>query len=81
MCVFVCVRCCGGHNGRFVPLAAAIMAVLFAMRNDTWVGNPSGPSGHLPYEAEEFCLRTDKLFVAWGYKSHAAVGTVHCGSD
>ena len=43
---------------------AAIMAVLFAMRNDTWVGNPSGPAGHLPCKAEEFCLRTDKLFAA-----------------
>ena len=41
------------------------MAVLFAMRrgvtpilfplgNDTWVGNPSGSSGHLPCKAEEF---------------------------
>ena len=40
------------------------MAVLFAMRNDTWVGNPSGPAGHLPCKAEEFCLRTDKLFAA-----------------
>ena len=43
---------------------AAIMAVLFAMRNDTWVGNPSGPAGHLPCKAEEFCLWTDKLFAA-----------------
>ena len=25
------------------------------------MGNPSGPSGHLPYKAEEFCLRTDQL--------------------
>ena len=24
------------------------------------MGNPSGPAGHLPYKAEEFCLRTDK---------------------
>ena len=30
------------------------------MRNDTWVGNPSGPAGHLPYKAEEFFLRTGK---------------------
>ena len=28
------------------------------------MGNPSGPAGHLPYKAEEFCLRTDKLFAA-----------------
>ena len=72
----------GGHNGRFVrhaegrndpfvSLAAAIMAVLFAMRrvittllfplrNDTWVGKPSGSSSHLPCKAEEFFLRTGK---------------------
>ena len=25
------------------------------------MGNPSGPSGHLPYKAEEFCLRTNQL--------------------
>ena len=49
------------------------MAVLFAMR--------MVKLSHLPYKAEEFCLRTEKLVVAWGYKSHAAVGTVHCGSD
>ena len=24
------------------------------------------PAGHLPYKAEEFCLRTDKLFAATG---------------
>ena len=29
-----------GRNAPFVSLAAVIMAVLFAMRNDTWVGNP-----------------------------------------
>ena len=40
------------------------MAVLFPVRNDTCMGNPSGPAGHLPYKAEEFCLRTDKLFTA-----------------
>ena len=27
------------------------------------MGNPSGPAGHLPCKAEEFCLRTDKLFA------------------
>ena len=43
-----------GRNAPFVSLAAAIMAVLFAMRNDTCMGNPSGPSGHLPCKAEEF---------------------------
>ncbi len=36
------------------------------------MGNPSGPSGHLPYKAEEFCLRTDKLFAAMDFKSVAA---------
>ena len=36
------------------------------------MGNPSGPAGHLPYKAEEFCLRTDKLFVAMDLKSVAA---------
>ena len=35
------------------------------------MGNPSGPSGHLPYKAEEFCLRTDKLFAAIDFKSVA----------
>ena len=30
------------------------------------MGNPSGPTGHLPYKAEEFCLRRDKLFAATG---------------
>ena len=25
------------------------------------MGNPSGPAGHLPYKAEEFCLRTNQL--------------------
>ena len=35
-----------------------VMAVLFPSRNDTWVGNPSGSSSHLPYKAEEFFLRT-----------------------
>ena len=29
------------------------------------MGNPSGPSGHLPYKAEEFCLRTDKPLLRW----------------
>ena len=38
----------------------------------TCMGNPSGPSGHLPYKAEEFCLRTDKLFAAMDFKSVAA---------
>ena len=32
------------------------------------MGNPSGPAGHLPYKAEEFCLRTDKLFAAADFK-------------
>ena len=36
------------------------------------MGNPSGPSGHLPCKAEEFCLRTDKLFAAIDFKSVAA---------
>ena len=36
------------------------------------MGNPSGPTGHLPYKAEEFCLRRDKLFAAMDFKSHAA---------
>ena len=27
------------------------------------MGNPSGPAGHLPYKAEEFCLRTDKRSI------------------
>ena len=31
--------------------------------------NPSGPAGHLPYKAEEFCLRTGKLFAAMDFKS------------
>ena len=31
------------------------------------MGNPSGP-----YKAEEFCLRTDKLFAAMDCKSAAA---------
>ena len=30
------------------------MAVLFPLRDDTWVGNPSGSSSHLPCKAEEF---------------------------
>ena len=34
------------------------MAVLFPLRNDTWVGTPSDPAGHLPCKAEEF-------FSAW----------------
>ena len=36
------------------------------------MGNPSGPPGHLPYKAEEFCFRTDKLFAAMDFKSGAA---------
>ena len=36
------------------------------------MGNPSGPAGHLPCKAEEFCLRTDKLFAAIDFKSVAA---------
>ena len=41
------------------------MAVLFPLRNDTWVGNPSGSSSHLPCKAEackaeEFFSRTGK---------------------
>ena len=43
-----------GRNDPFVSLAAAIMAVLFPLRNDTWVGNHSGSSSHLPCKAEEF---------------------------
>ena len=102
-----------GHNGRFVCHAAAIMAVLFAMRmpklsrlaggrapkgrrgshahgNNTGrihgqhkrvrksgksllcMGNPSGPAGHLPCKAEEFYLRTNKLFAAIDFKSVVA---------
>ena len=30
------------------------MALLFPLRNDTWVGDPSGSSSHLPCKAEEF---------------------------
>ena len=45
-----------GRNDPSVRLAAAIMAVLFPLRNDTWVENPSGSSSHLPYKAEEFFL-------------------------
>ena len=41
------------------------------------MGNPSGPTGHLPYKAEEFCLRTDKLFAAIDFKS---VATYQWGS-
>ena len=48
-----------GRNDPFVSPAAAIMPVLFPLRNDTWVGNPSGSSSPLPCKAEEFCLRTD----------------------
>ena len=29
------------------------------------MGNPFGPAGHLPYKAEEFCLRTDKPLLRW----------------
>ncbi len=36
------------------------------------MGNPSGSEGHLPCKAEEFCLRTDKLFAAIDFKSVAA---------
>ena len=36
------------------------------------MGNPSGPAGHLPCKAEEFCLRTDKIFAAIDFKSVAA---------
>ena len=36
------------------------------------MGIPSGPAGHLPYKAEVFCLRTDKLFVVMDFKSVAA---------
>ena len=36
------------------------------------MGNPSGPAGHLPCKAEEFCLRTDKLFAVIDFKSVAA---------
>ena len=66
-----------GRNAPSVLRAAAIMpfclpcgvvtTLLFALRNDTWVGNPSGPSGHLPCKAEEFSLgRTSggKQFVS-----------------
>ena len=35
-----------------------VTALLFPLRNDTWVGNPSGSSSHLPCKAEEF-------FSAW----------------
>ena len=55
-----------------VRLAAAIMAVLSPLRNDTWAGNPSGSSSHLPCKAEEFCLRTDKLIAAMDFKSVVA---------
>ena len=37
-----------------------VTALLFPLRNDTWVENPSGSSSHLPYKAEEFFLRTGK---------------------
>ena len=54
-----------------------VTPLLFSLRNDTCMGNPSGPAGHLPYKAEEFCLRTDKLFVATEFKPVAAEpGTV-----
>ena len=36
------------------------------------MGTPSGPAGHLPYKAEEFCLQTDKPFAAIDFKSVAA---------
>ena len=36
------------------------MAVLFPLRDDTWVGNPSGSSSHLLCKAEEFFLRKGK---------------------
>ena len=49
-----------GRNAPSVRRAAAIMpfcfpcgvvtTLLFALRNDTWVGNPSGSSSHLPYK-------------------------------
>ena len=32
---------------------------------------PPAPTGHLPCKAEEFCLRTDKLFAAIDIKSVA----------
>ncbi len=31
-----------------------VTTLLFLSRNDTWVGNPSGSSSHLPCKAEEF---------------------------
>ena len=39
-----------------------VTTLLFPSRNDTWAGNPSGSSSHLPYKAEEFCLRMDNQF-------------------
>ena len=36
------------------------------------MGNPSGPAGHLPCKAEEFCLRTDKLARAFRKISQTA---------
>ena len=54
-------KLCAGRNAPFVYLTDA-----------TWVGNPSGPTGHLPYKAEEFCLQTDKLIAAMDFKSVVA---------
>ena len=53
-------KLCAGRNAPFVYLTDA-----------TWVGNPSGPTGHLPYKAEEFCLQTDKLITAMDYSNFA----------
>ncbi len=38
----------------------AVTPLLFPLRNDTWVGNPSGSLSHLPCKAEEFFLNTGK---------------------
>ena len=37
-----------------------VTTLLFPLRNDTWVGTPSGSSSPLPCKAEEFFLRTGK---------------------
>ena len=47
-----------GRRGSYTH--GGVTTLLFALRNDTWVGNPSGSSSHLPYKAEEFFLRTGK---------------------
>ena len=52
------------HPRSATPLLFAmrrgVTALLFPLRNDTWVENPSGSSSHLPYKAEEFFFRTGK---------------------